>query len=744
MKNEQAENVKSKKKGNKKIFIFLLLAVVIIVAVISIIPKGENVDIDANGIKYALSNDGNSYSVVGIKEDNANDSIVIPSEYNSKPVTAIAGSAFYLREELKSITIPESIVTIGANAFSDCRSLTEIKYNATECSKLGSGYNTFNYCGQNGAGIKVIIGANVKIIPDYLFYSRYSDSASKITEVVFSEGSACESMGYSAFENCSSLKTINIPNGIVKIDGNAFKDCRMLENVDIPSSVNDIGASAFDGCSSIVSVTIPDNVSSIKEDTFADCSGLVDLVIGNGVEAIGSGAFSGCSALKNISIGSKLSSLSVGSAFFRCSNIETINVASENTKYYVDNNCLIETATKKLVFGSKNSVIPTDGSVTAIGHSAFRYRGVKMMNIPNCITTIGSYAFEYCSELIEIHIPDSVTTISSGAFRGCKKLTNITIPKNVASIENDSFNECSNLSRINVDRENLRYHSDGNCLIETDKKTLILGCKDSVIPADGSVTAIGNNAFYGCHNLTNITIPYKVTTIGFNAFSNCYKLRSIVIPENVGSVNMDAFSNCYNLVEVINKSKLYIGKGSYSVTCGRLGEYAIVVHEEESKIVDKNGFLFITDEDANKNYLIGYDGNNSHLTLPEDYNGETYEIYTYAFEYLDNLKSVDIPKNAVVIGSSSFRGCTQLTDVNIEVGVEIIGNYVFANCDNLKSITLPNTIELIVYDAFQSSNITEIKFNGTVAEWNAVEKNNGWNNGLKATKVICTDGEVEL
>ncbi len=744
MKNEQTENVKSKKKGNKKIFIFLLLAVVIIVAVISIIPKGENVDIDANGIKYALNNDGNSYSVVGIKEDNANASIVIPSEYNSKPVTAIAERAFCLREELKSITIPESIVSIGVNAFSDCRSLTEIKYNATECSKSDYNYNIFNYGGQNGEGIKVIVGANVKIIPDYLFYSKYSDSASKITEVVFSEGSVCESIGCSAFENCSSLKTINIPNGIVKIDSNAFKDCSLLENVDIPSTVNDIGVSAFEGCSSIVSVTIPDNLSSIKKDTFADCIGLVDLVIGNGVESIDDGAFSGCNALKNISIGSKLSSLSVGSAFFRCSNIETINMASENTKYHVDNNCLIETATKKLVFGSKNSVIPTDGSVTAIGHSAFRYRGVERMNIPDCIVSIGSYAFEYCSELIEIHIPDSVTTISSGAFRGCQKLTGITIPKNVASIENDSFNECSNLSRINVDRENLKYHSDGNCLIETDKKTLVLGCKNSVIPADGSVTIIGNNAFYGCHNLTNITIPYKVTTIGFYAFSNCYKLRSIVIPENVSSINKDAFSNCYNLVEVINKSNLYIGKGSYSVTYGSLGEYAIVVHEGESKIVDKNGFLFITDEDANKNYLIGYDGNNSNLALPDDYNGETYEIYRYAFEYLDDLKSVDIPKNAVVIGSSSFRGCSQLTDVNIKVGVEIIGNYVFANCDNLKSITLPNTIELIVYDAFQSSNITEIKFNGTVAEWNAIEKNNGWNNGLKATKVICTDGEVEL
>lgn len=111
---------------------------------------------------------------------------------------------------------------------------------------------------------------------------------------------------------------------------------------------------------------------------------------------------------------------------------------------------------------------------------------------------------------------------------------------------------------------------------------------------------------------------------------------------------------------------------------------------------------------------------------------------------MNNLKSVNIPKNAVVIGSSAFIGCSELTEVNVSVGVKIIGNYVFDGCDNLISITLPNTIELIVYNAFTGSNITEIKFDGTVAEWNAIEKNTLWNNGLKAKKIICSDGEVKL
>ena len=154
--------------------------------------------------------------------------------------------------------------------------------------------------------------------------------------------------------------------------------------------------------------------------------------------------------------------------------------------------------------GCKTSIIPTDGSVTSIG--------------------IG--AFSGCRGLTTITIPDSVTSIGGSAFSNCRGLTSITIPEGVTSIGIGAFSSCSGLEKIKVAEGNVNYHSAGNCLIETASKTLILGCKTSIVPTDGSVTSIRAWAFYNCSGLTSITIPDSVTSISNNAFSNCSGLTT--------------------------------------------------------------------------------------------------------------------------------------------------------------------------------------------------------------------------
>ena len=177
-------------------------------------------------------------------------------------------------------------------------------------------------------------------------------------------------------------------------------------------------------------------------------------------------------------------------------------------------------------------------------------RSVKSIEIPEGTTSIGGSAFSHCTGLTSITIPDSVTNIGYQAFYDCRALTSITIPNSVTSIGYYAFYYCTSLTSMNVSSGNTVYHSAGNCLIETETKTLIYGCKNSIIPSDGSVTSIGGSAFSYCTGLTSITIPDSVTSIGDSAFSNCTGLTSVTIGNSVTSIGNSAFYGCTGLTEI--------------------------------------------------------------------------------------------------------------------------------------------------------------------------------------------------
>ena len=145
----------------------------------------------------------------------------------------------------------------------------------------------------------------------------------------------------------------------------------------------------------------------------------------------------------------------------------------------------------------------------------------------------------------------SITEISHGdRYSNYDRIKNITILKNIIRMIDNPFRGSSALETITVDERNSKYHSTGNCLIETASKTLITGCKNSVIPSDGSVTSIGEDAFNRCSGLTSITIPDSVTSIGFRAFISCGGLTSVVIGNGAISIGTYAFYYCTNLIEV--------------------------------------------------------------------------------------------------------------------------------------------------------------------------------------------------
>ena len=415
-------------------------------------------------------------------------------------------------------------------------------------------------------------------------------------------GCPVTAIGDYAFEGCTGLTSITIPSSVTSIGFRAFFYCSGLTSITIPSSVTEIGEFAFEGCSGLTSITAdsknPVYKSSgnclIEKSTKALVLGCKNSVIptDGSVTTICSRAFLDCTGLKSIYIPASVTEI-WGTAFNGCSGLTSITVNGNNRVYKSSGNCLIERDTKTLLLGCNTSVIPTDGSVTSIDMFAFyECKGLSSINIPASVTLIADWAFLRCSGLTSITVDSknpvykssgnclidrttetlvvgcktsviptdgSVSVIGKVAFNGCSGLTSIHLPSSVTVIGDFAFYGCSGLTSITVNRNNPVYKSSGNCLIERDTKTLLLGCKTSVIPTDGSVSSIGYSAFEDCAGLTSINIPSSITSIGDSAFCDCSGLTSINIPENVTSIGEDAFYSCDNLT-------IYGVKGSYAET----------------------------------------------------------------------------------------------------------------------------------------------------------------------------------
>ena len=408
--------------------------------------------------------------------------------------------------------------------------------------------------------------------------------------------------------------------------------------------------------------------------------------------SIGRGAFSDCNGLTSVTIGSSVTIIA-NSAFYYCSGLTNIIVDEGNTKYHSVENCLIETATKTLILGCKTSVIPTDGSVTSIGDSAFRG----------------------CSGLTSITIPDSVTSIGWGAFWYCTDLTNITIPDSVTSIGESAFDNTA------------WYNNQPNGLVYAGKVAYkykgTMPSNTSIELKEGTL-GIADSAFYGCTGLTSVTIPNSVTSIGDEAFYRCSGLTSVTIGNGVTSIGECAFYGCSGLTTVNWNATECTSAGSHGYPifqgCSNL---ATVNIGDNVKIIPSYAFY-----------------NCSGLTSVTIGNSVT-SIGFSAFSGCSGLTSVTIPDSVTSIGNYAFDDCTGLTSVTIPNSVTSIGECAFYGCSGLTSVTIGNSVTSIGdYAFYNCSGLKKVFYAGTEEQWKAVSI--GSDNGYltRATRIYNSDG----
>ena len=291
---------------------------------------------------------------------------------------------------------------------------------------------------------------------------------------------------------------------------------------------------------------------------------------GTAITSIGEKAFWKCDSLERIEIGSGISSIGER-AFDGCNNLESITVDSNNANYKdIDGNLYSKDGTILIQYtiGKTATTFEIPNSVTSIGSYAFYIcYGLESIVIPNSVTSIGSYAFFSCGSLTNIEIPNSVTNIGDSAFVSCRSLTSITVDSNNANYKDIDGNLCSKdgtiLIQYAIGKTATTFEIPNSVISIGDRAfELCDGLENIEIP--NSVISIGALAFRGCSSLTSIEIPNSVTSIGVSAFEMCDGLESVLIPNSVTSIGSYAFFYCRGLTNiVIPNSVTSIGKSAF-------------------------------------------------------------------------------------------------------------------------------------------------------------------------------------
>ena len=361
--------------------------------------------------------------------------------------------------------------TTSSGLSSDTKKLN-VGYNSCiEKVELGSGVTSLRgRCFQNCSSLKSInIPNSVTSIGDYVFESSYG----------------------------SSLEFISIPNSVTSIDSNVFSNCNKLKIISFPNRTPSLSNTRylFSGCESLKRISIPSETTSIKINMFYDCSSLKSINLPEGITSIGSSAFYNCRSLETIKLPDGITSID-GNAFYSCQSLKSINIPE---------------------------------SLQTIKDSTFyNCRLLETIKLPDGITSIGANAFDECRSLESINLPEGITSIGAKAFNNCKLLETVNIPNTLTELANGVFYSCCNFKSI-------------------------------IIP--NGITSIGSNTFYGCiNNLTKVIVLGTLSSIGAYAFANCsfvkyYDFSSHTSVPTLSNTN--AFNNMHADCEILVPASLY-------------------------------------------------------------------------------------------------------------------------------------------------------------------------------------------
>ena len=686
-------------------------ALVGVFAILSVLVFYQRYDGFTESLYYRYLDDG-TIAVAGLV--NSQSVVEIPDTIEDMPVTEIDKYAFD-KEEIRNITLPDTLKKIDKSAFKECTTLSTIT--------LPSSVEEISKSAFSGSGLQTVYmpeGGKVSIA-DKAFIGCYNLTGIENSTVV-------SSVGKKAFSDCSKLASVTFGENLETIGKKAFYNCSSITYIYIPSTVQSMGSKAFYNCDSLTTLSIPyagitaessakESISILVDFTYTRV-GCVDVTL-NSATPVGAEAFKNITWLKSITFDDSITEIAL-TAFEGATNLESIDMSAGITSIYdsMFENC------EKLT-----SVTGMEG-VTVIGNNAFKgCTSLNTIELP-AATKIGSEAFSGCTAIGTIELP-ATTEIGANAFNGCSVLSSVSMPE-VTKVGANAFQFCSSLTSIELPSViSVGERAFGGCeginSVTLSDATTTLGdyafvnCTGltSVNLSNTSIRSLGKYVFNGCTELSSIMLPLDVTTIseglfmgctafsGFNGISNLNQLvirnieksafenvslngESLVIPDTVSEIGSRAFASNYIGSLSVPKSVTSVGEGAFAVNYS-ISNVTVPFLGASRTSSANNGYTWffggayvdnITITDMTTIYSSTFAGGASYVDTINLESSVT-TIEKSAFENYGNITYLSLPESVTSIGESAFKGCTSLSSINIPSKVTSISKSTFENCRNL-------------------------------------------------------------
>ena len=671
--------------------------------------SGTTGEVDAGAtedILYALSADGTYAKVVGYK--GKINHLVISSTFNGLPVKEIADEAFAGRKTLISVSIPQSVVTIGSKAFRGCEWLEQINIpegvvfidaNAFDGCKLletvyfpeslvSIGADAFADCTK----LKSLYVKNVDI------WCRTSLGSSTSSPLYYATN---------LYVDGDSARVVELEYGITSISEYSL-NCTNLEKLILPSSVKYIAKGAFSRASSLRELSVPFVGGSADDDAYLGYIFGADGFVDNGIYVpstlssvtvtgnapIGEGAFYNCYKLERIIFNGAPTAVEAN-AFAYCTSLSELYLPKSVTRIAqgaLNGATALSSLTLPFVGGGTYGgdyfgyILGASSAADTDVNFPYTLNYVKILGGQS----LGASAFTGCIYITELYISSSTTSIAQGALSGLTSLTTLTIPFVGSSATSPSF--------IGYAFGASSYSENASFVPSSLKTITVTGA-----------SSIADNAFLGCTGLTEVSIPVSITSIGQNAFKGCTALSSITIPYATTLIGSSAFAGCSSL-----KIKCMVSSKPYSWSSTWNPDGRPVKWNETYYGVTEDGFSYC--QYATNVIITGYSGNMTDITIPSSIGGySVIAIGDNAFKDDTTIKSLYIPSTVSSIGANSFYGCTSLGTVYLSEGIQTIQDCAFYGC-GITEITIPASVRTLGVSAISYCiNLSKVVFkNGSL------------------------------